>query len=52
MKAPVGLSCDRTVCVSRWELAPISSVEELLGTVNLNEQRQGIIMAMISCLLL
>ena len=52
MKAPVGLLSDRTVCVSRWRnFAPTSSAEGLLGTVNRNEQRQGIIVAMVSCLL-
>ena len=49
---PVGCLSNRTVCVSRWRsFAPTSSAEGLLGTVNRNEQRQGIIVAMASCLL-
>ena len=47
---PVGCLSNRTVCVSRWRgFAPTSSAEGLLGTVN--EQRQGIIVVMVSCLL-
>ena len=48
---PVGCLSNRTVCVSRWRgFAPTSSAEGLLGTVN--EQRQGITMIVVSCLLL
>ena len=47
---PVGCLSNRTVCVSRWRgFAPTSSAEGLLGTVN--EQRQGIAMIVVSCLL-
>ena len=41
---------NRTVCVSRWRgFAPTSSAARVRRAVN--EQRQGIIMVMISCLL-
>ena len=47
---PVGCLSNRTVCVSRWRgFAPTSSATRVRRTVN--EQRQGIIMAMVSCLL-
>ena len=53
MKAPVGLSSDRTVLRSKMEgLAPTSSCGALLRTVSKNEQRQGITMTVVSCLLL
>ena len=51
MKAPVGLSSGRAVCVSRWRgFAPTSSAARVCRAVN--EQRQGITVTVISCLLL
>ena len=48
---PVGCLSNRTVCVSRWRgFAPTSSAEGLHRA--LNEQRQGITMIVVSCLLL
>ena len=53
MKAPVGLSSNRTVCEADGGASPRQvPAKALLGTVSRNEQRQGIIMAMVSCLLL
>ena len=53
MKVPVGLSSNRTVCEADGGASPRQvPAKALLGTVSRNEQRQGIIMAMISCLLL
>ena len=54
MKAPVGLLSDRTVLRKQDGGASPRQVpaKALLGTVSRNEQRQGIIMAMVSCLLL
>ena len=47
---PVGCLSNRTVCVSRWRgFAPTSSAARVRRAAN--EQRQGIIMAMVSCLL-
>ena len=48
---PVGCLSNRTVCVSRWRgFAPTSSATRVRRAVN--EQRQGITMAVVSCLLL
>ena len=53
MKAPVGFSSNRTVCEADGGASPRQvPAKALLGTVSRNEQRQGIIMAMASCLLL
>ena len=53
MKAPMGLSSNRTVCEADGGASPRQvPAKALLGTVSRNEQRQGIIMAMVSCLLL
>ena len=49
--APVGISSNRTVCVSRWRgFAPTSSEKRLLRAIN--KQRQGITMEVVPCLLL
>ena len=48
---PVGCLSNRTVCVSRWRgFAPTSSAARVCRAVN--EQRQGITVTVISCLLL
>ena len=45
MKAPVGLSSNRTVCEADGRASPRQvPAKALLGTVSRNEQRQGIIM--------
>ena len=45
MKAPVGLSSNRTVCEADGGASPRQvPAKALLGTVSRNEQRQGIIM--------
>ena len=47
---PVGCLSNRTVCVSRWRgFAPTSSAARVCRAVN--EQRQGIAMIVVSCLL-
>ena len=52
MKAPVGLSSNRTVCEADGGASPRQvPAEALLGTVSWNEQRQGITMAVVLCLL-
>ena len=52
MKAPVGFSSNRTVCEADGGASPRQvPAKVLLGTVSRNEQRQGIIVVMVSCLL-
>ena len=47
---PVGCLSNRTVCVSRWRgFAPTSSATRVRRA--LNQQRQGITMTVVSCLL-